>query len=118
MNARTRTPAHLFHADLEWRWPDIPGGSVFRGHEGLALGIETWTESWEELVLETDELIEDGDWVLAMLHYRARGLGSGVFLEAEVAHLHQLQDGLITRWWMFGDAERARRRFLAGDRPD
>ena len=26
-------------------------------------------------------------------------------------------DGLVRRWWMFGDAEKARRRFVAGDRP-
>jgi hypothetical protein len=32
-------------------------------------------------------------------------------------HLHQLEDGLLRRWWMFGDADKARRRFLAGDRP-
>ena len=52
-----------------------------------------------------------------MLRYRMRGAGSGVYLEAPVAHLHQLEDGLLRRWWMFGDAEKARRRFVAGDRP-
>jgi hypothetical protein len=59
-----------------------------------------------------------GDWVLAILRYRMRGVGSGVYLEAFVAHLHQIEDGLLRRWWMFGDAEKARRRFVAGDRPD
>ena len=118
MNSRARTPTHLFHADVEWHWPsEVAGGSLFRGHDGVERGIEVWTEPWEELVLETDELIEVGDYVLAMLIYRARGAGSGLALEALVAHLHQLEDGLIRRWWMFGDAEKARRRFLAGDRP-
>jgi ketosteroid isomerase-like protein len=118
MNTRERTVMHLFHPDVEWRWPEsTPGGGVFRGHDGLEEGIETWTEPWEELVLETNELIEDGAWVLAMLTYRARGAGSGVGLEASVAHLPEFEDGLIRRWWMFGNAERARRRFLAGDRP-
>ena len=47
-----------------------------------------------------------------------RGAGSGVYLEAPVAHLHQFtEDGLLRRWWMFGDADKAKRRFLAGDRP-
>ena len=65
------------------------------------------------------EFLEDGDYVLAMTQYRMRGAGSGVHLEAPVAHLHQFtDDGLVRRWWMFGDAEKARRRFLAGDRPD
>ena len=44
--------------------------------------------------------------------------GSGVYLEAPVAHLHEFtDDGLVKRWWMFGDADKARRRFVAGDRP-
>jgi hypothetical protein len=28
-----------------------------------------------------------------------------------------IEDDLIRAWWMFGDPEKARRRFLAGDRP-
>jgi hypothetical protein len=75
-------------------------------------------ESWDELVIEPQEILEEGAYVLAMTHYRMRGAGSGVHLEAGVAHLHQIEDGLVRRWWMFGDAEKARRRFLAGDRPD
>jgi ketosteroid isomerase-like protein len=119
MNSRTRLPTHLFRDDVEWHWPeDVAGGSVFRGLDGIERGIEVWTEPWEKLVLDTDELIEDGDWVLAMLTYRALGAGSGVALEAQVAHLHQFEDGLIRGWWMFGDAQKARRRFMAGDRPD
>jgi hypothetical protein len=118
MNSRERLPTHLFHDDVEWHWPDnVAGGSLFRGLDGVERGIEVWTEPWEELVLETDELIEDGDWVLAMLTYRARGASSHLALDAPVAHLHQLEDGLIRTWWMFGDADKARRRFLAGDRP-
>jgi hypothetical protein len=29
-----------------------------------------------------------------------------------------LEDGLLRRWWMFGDVDKARRRFVAGDRPE
>jgi hypothetical protein len=96
MNVRDRHPTHLFHPDIEWHWAAaIPGPSVYRGHEELAKGLDTWIESWDELVVEPQE-----------------------YLEAPVAHLHQFtEDGLVRRWWMFGDAEKAKRRFLAGDRP-
>jgi hypothetical protein len=46
-----------------------------------------------------------------------RGLGSGVEVETAVGHLFCIRDGLVPRWWMFGDAHKARRRFAAGDRP-
>ena len=120
MNTRETRPTHLFDPDIEWYWgAAMPGPTIFRGHEELTNGLDTWIESWEELVVEPLEFIEDGDYVLVLTRYRMRGAGSGVYLEAPVAHLHQFtDDGLVRRWWMFGDAEKARRRFLAGDRPD
>jgi ketosteroid isomerase-like protein len=118
MNARDLPPTDLCHPDVEWHWPaSTPGAAIFRGHDGVTEGLSAWLESWDELVMDTEEIREDGDWVLAILRYRARGAGSGVPLEESVAHLHQLEDGLLRRWWMFGDAEKARRRFVAGDRP-
>jgi ketosteroid isomerase-like protein len=119
MNRRDVRPTHLFHPDIEWHWAAaIPGRSLYRGHEELIDGLDTWIESWEELVVDPQEILEDGDYVLALTQYRMLGAGSGVYLEESVAHLHQLtEDGLVRRWWMFGDAEKAKRRFLAGDRP-
>ena len=119
MNTRDVRPTHLAHPDIEWHWAAAtPGPQVYRGHEGLHQGLDTWIESWEELVVEPVELLEEGDYVLALTLYRMRGAGSGVYLEAPVAHLHQFgEDGLLRRWWMFGDADKARRRFLTGDRP-
>jgi SnoaL-like domain len=120
MNTRDERPTHLFDPDIEWHWAAaIPGPSVYRGHAELENGLDTWIESWEELIVEPQEYLEDGDYVLALTLYRMRGAGSGVYLEAPVAHLHEFtDDGLIRRWWMFGDAEKAKRRFLVGDRPD
>ena len=119
MNTRDTSPTHLFNPDIEWHWAAAtPGPTVFRGHDELSTGLETWIESWEELVVEPLEYLEEADYVLALTQYRMRGAGSGVYLEAPVAHLHQFtDDGLIRRWWMFGNADKARRRFVAGDRP-
>jgi ketosteroid isomerase-like protein len=118
MNARDLHPTGLCHEDVEWHWPAAtPGAQVFRGHAAVTEGMNAWSESWEELDMETEEILEEGDYVLAILRYRMRGMGSGVYLEAAVAHLHQLEDGLLRRWWMFGDADKARRRFVEGDRP-
>jgi hypothetical protein len=120
MNTRHVRPTHLFHPDIEWHWAAAtPGPSVYRGHDELTNGLDTWVESWDELVVDPQEYLEDGNYVLALTQYRMRGAGSGVYLEAPVAHLHEFtDDGLVRRWWMFGDAEKARRRFLAGDRPE
>jgi ketosteroid isomerase-like protein len=118
MNAQDLSLTELCTPDVEWHWPPTtPGAAVFRGRDEMLGGLETWTESWGELHFDVGETIEDGDWVFATVSYRLRGVGSGVALEHPVAHLHELTEGQISRWWMFGDADKARRRFLAGDRP-
>jgi ketosteroid isomerase-like protein len=118
MNSRVLRVEDLCHPEIEWRWPEAtPGSSVFRGHDAVNRGLEQWAESWESLAMDPYEVLEEGEYVLALMTYRMRGAGSGVYLEAPVAHLHQIENGLLRRWWMFGDAAKARRRFLAGDRP-
>ena len=68
--------------------------------------------------MEPEEFLEAGDDVFVLVRYRLRGAESGIDFEHPVAHLIRLEDGLIRTWWMFGDPEKARRRFLAGDRPE
>jgi uncharacterized protein len=107
-----------FHPDCEWHWgANAPGQSLYRGHEQVREGLMLWRESWGDFQMEPEEILEAGDDVLVMAHYQARGAGSGVEFETTVAHLFRIRDGLVTGWWMFGDADKARRRFLAGDRP-
>jgi len=118
MNARDFQVEDLCDPEIEWRWPEAtPGASLFQGHADVKRGLEQWAESWEALQMDPYDVIEDGDYVLVLMTYRMRGAGSGLYLEAPVAHLHQIENGLLRRWWMFGDADKARRRFVAGDRP-
>ena len=118
LNVLDLTVTELCTPDVQWHWPPTsPEAQLFRGKEQMVDGLKTWTESWGELHFDVVQAIEDGDWMLVMVSYRMRGVGSGVALEHLVAHLHQFENSLIRRWWMFGDADKARRRFLAGDRP-
>jgi ketosteroid isomerase-like protein len=117
-NAGVRIPEAFFHPEIEWHWPpDTLGASVFHGHEGIDQGLSIWTESWGEFQMEPEEFIEDGDELFVRVRYHLRGAGSGIDIEQPVAHLVRVENGLIRSWWMFGDPEKARRRFLAGDRP-
>jgi ketosteroid isomerase-like protein len=109
----------IFQPDAEWHWPaNAPGPSVYRGHEQVREGLMLWRESWGDFQMEPEEMIEDGDDVFVRAHYQARGVGSGVEFETTIGHLFRFREGLVASWWMFGDADKARRRFLAGDRPD
>jgi len=117
-NRGERIPAAYFHPEIEWHWPPgTPGESFFKGHEGIDRGLSIWTESWGVFQMEPEEFLEDGDDVFVWARYRLRGAESGIDIEHPVAHLVRVEDGLIKAWWMFGDPDKARRRFLAGDRP-
>jgi ketosteroid isomerase-like protein len=118
-NSGERIPEAYFHPEIDWHWPQATlGASDFHGHEGIDRGLSMWTESWGEFQMEPEEFIEDGDDLFVRVRYRLRGAESGIDIEHPVAHLVHVENGLIRSWWMFGDPEKARRRFLAGDRPD
>jgi ketosteroid isomerase-like protein len=108
----------LFHPEAEWHWgANAPGQSVYRGREQMREGLMFWRDPWGDFHMEPDEMIEVDDHVFVSARYQARGAGSGVEFETTFAHLFRIRDGLVVSWWMFGDAAKARRRFLAGDRP-
>ena len=98
--------------DFAGEWArDVPGGEVFRGHEGIRESWQRWNESWDQFRMDVDEMQARGDEVFVVTHYTAIGRGSGVPLDLRVPHLWQLRDGRAVRLRMFGDLEKARRRF-------
>jgi ketosteroid isomerase-like protein len=101
------------HPDAEWHWP--PGGAdagVYRGAAEIRRGMALWDEPWADFRMEPEELLEREDAVLAIVRYRARGRASGAPVEYPVAHLWEFREGVVVRMRMFGDAEKAKRRFL------
>jgi ketosteroid isomerase-like protein len=108
----------LCHPDFEWMWPKgMADTDVFRGHEGFRSGVEAWFDPWDECRLEPVEVLERADELLVIVRYRARGGGSGVALDQLVAHLWEFRGRRASRLRMFGDVEKARRRFLDAARP-
>jgi ketosteroid isomerase-like protein len=93
-----------FDAALSLVDPDVtfdvsirPEGKVYRGHEGVAEGLRTWTGTWEGFRMEVQELIDAGDRVVAIEHQSGRGRGSGVSLSHTYASVFSLRDGKVTR---------------------
>jgi uncharacterized protein len=113
--ARHEEAMKRFAADAVWEWP--PGGpdaGVYRGHEEITRAAQRWGDSWDDFRLEPDEVIERGDEVFVVCRYRGAGRGSGVPIDSRVAHIWEFRGDEVARLRMFGEAERARRRFLEG----
>jgi uncharacterized protein len=105
----------MLHPDAEWHWPrGVVDKTVFRGKEEIRRGVEEWGEPWEDFRMEPVDFLERGEDVLAVVRYSARGRASGMDVDEHVAHLWEFRDGLAVRLRMFGDIEKAKRRFTEG----
>src|SRR5256714_2666741 len=67
----------LLDGDVEW----TPTEGTYRGHEGVVTAMAEWFEPWEEHTIETEEILEAADRVLAVVHLTARGTGSGMEID-------------------------------------
>jgi ketosteroid isomerase-like protein len=89
---------------------DIPGLGVYRGYDEIrAFFEEDWFaafpfEEWEVVV---EELVDNGNQVIAMCRQRGRGGSSGAAAELEFVGLSTLRDGEIMRTDFYLDRERA-----------
>jgi len=86
----------MTHEDFEMDWSNSigPVKGVYRGHDQV---LELWgafTDPWEEFSWEPEEIIElDQERILLVNHFRARGRGSGVEVDAIGVQLWTFEGG-------------------------
>ena len=102
------------HEDVEWRFDADAGAipeadQVYYGHEGVRRFWDLWVEPWESMSIEPEELIEDGDLVVAFVRFEAVGRGSGVRLEAQFTHIYEMDAGKTKRFAHYADRAKALR---------
>jgi uncharacterized protein len=101
------------HAEAEWHWPPgVADTGVYRGAEEIRRALAVWMESWVSFRMDPEELLERGAAVLVVVRYTGRGRTSGLPIDQAVAHLWELRGHRAVRLRMFGDVDKARRRFL------
>jgi ketosteroid isomerase-like protein len=88
----------------------VPGLGVYRGYDEVRSFFEDdWFQAFpsHEWEIEVDELIDNGDQVIAMSRQRGRGASSGVAAELELAQICTLRDGAIVRTDTYLDRAKA-----------
>ena len=100
--SRGDTKPYLDHLDedVEVHQPAELLGTkgTFRGKEGMLELLDEVAEAFTEIDWRPLRVIDLGDErYLVLLRPKGKGRGSGVVLEAEVAHLIQQRDGKTTR---------------------
>jgi ketosteroid isomerase-like protein len=99
----------LLDPAVEWQTGD-PGvmESVYHGHDGVRRWMREFWESWEELLLDTEEVVEGGEGrVFSALRIRGRGRASGAPAEGRLFEVVEIRNGLITKRLAFSNRESA-----------
>jgi ketosteroid isomerase-like protein len=118
--------AHFNRGDIDWMveqmWPEIswtdstevPGAKTYRGVDEVRPYLQSFGRVWEEARFEPQEVKSNGDKVLAVVHFVARGRHSGADVNAKLSHLYVMRDGKCRSCVTYFDHEAARRDFEAG----
>jgi ketosteroid isomerase-like protein len=85
-----------------------PDGGQYHGIEGLTAAWRDFLGAWEDFRVRKERVVpgEGGVYVL-LIQLQARGKGSGVMIDAEVANVVSVRDGRVARLEMFWDREAA-----------
>jgi ketosteroid isomerase-like protein len=85
-----------------------PEPGIFHGHEGIQEAFRRWMDSWEKYETGVDEVIDAGDYVIAVGWDRGRAKGSGATVERrDVAFLYRFRDRKIEEAWMYATKDEA-----------
>ena len=91
--------------DVEWVEPDtsgLPFAGVHHGREGVVSGVlATVPGTWDDFRVEPEELLGDGEAVVAIGRFHARR--GDRRLEAPFAHLWRVRGGLAAEFRNFTD---------------
>jgi ketosteroid isomerase-like protein len=100
----------VFADDLEVEFISETGGSIrpsIPGPEGFVQGWGEWLEAWDSYEIETEELLDAGDQVVALVRVRATTKRDAVVVEHRPAALWSVRDGKVVRVRFFLERDRA-----------
>jgi ketosteroid isomerase-like protein len=101
--------AGFWAPDIDWRAiegaPDDIG--VFYGHEGMRRYYGQWYETFEEIDSQTEELIDGGERVVAVLRVVGQMKGSDAKIDMRLGIVCTVRNGLIVRGREYASREEA-----------
>ena len=101
--------AEFWDPEIDWRAiegaPDDIG--VFKGHEAMRRYYGQWYETFDDIQVETEELLDAGEQIVAMIRAVGRMKGSGANIDMRLGIVYTVRDGLIVRGREYPSREEA-----------
>jgi ketosteroid isomerase-like protein len=102
---------------LEFAHPDmvldltsnVLNPATYEGFDGFRSFVEQVGEAWAEFRMEPEEFFEQGNVVVVLIRAVGKGRGSGVEIDAPVAMVAEVRDGLIASMRVEPDRDAALR---------
>ena len=100
----------LLDPDIEWHQPEpSPDACTHTGRDSFERFLSSWIDSFDGFQVEPEQVVERGDRLIAVVRQSGRGRASGVQIEARIAHVWTVRDGVAVRWETVPDPEQALR---------
>ena len=84
------------HPDLVW-FPFEENRTPAYGIEGAMRNRSEWLDIWEEHRFDLEEVVEDGDSVVVLVHITARGKASGINVDFRFYAQFTVRDDKVLR---------------------
>jgi uncharacterized protein len=98
----------FIHPDVELdEGQDLPDRGIYQKHEGFLANMQAWSDVFEELRFEPEELIEVDDRLLVLVRVTGRGRGSGAEFDQRQAHVWTIRDSKGIRLEFYADRNEA-----------
>ena len=100
-NGRRVDPA-LLATDAEWvNPPEAVEPGTRQGADSFNRAVANVFAAWDDVVFETDRLIDNGNHVVALGRLRGHIHGPGMEVESPHGQIWSFRDGLVTRMEWF-----------------
>jgi ketosteroid isomerase-like protein len=94
--------------DAEWHESEVlPDTGIYRGRESIRSFLTDFLASWERFDQTVEEVRQEDDRVLVLIHLEATGRGSAANVDARYAHLWTVSGGRGIRVDAFYDRNEA-----------
>jgi len=70
-------------------------GEIYHGHAGVVRTAERWTEPFEWLVVELEEIVDAGDHLFSFHRWRAKARHTGIEINERLAYRWTFRDGKV-----------------------
>jgi ketosteroid isomerase-like protein len=101
--------APYFQLEIPREWIAAGMRSAYKGHAGLREWAADMREAWERIEAIPQEIVDAGNPVVVLGHFRLRARGSGIELDTPVGVVFWVERGLTVRQPTFTDWDEALR---------